>query len=132
MSGLKRGGSPNQWKPGGSGNPGGRRSVTKALIAAGFNPDELCAEFVQRVVTCFRELNPGDKDQGQSWRWCADTVRVLVNLPNKPLEQNGETTLTDEEYQEELDLIAKERVDKMSPEERFKLLSNTAPNDTVQ
>ena len=127
---MSRGGKTSgSWKPSQSGNPGGRRSVTKALIAAGFDPDSLCAEVIQRTVDGFRTLDPGDKDEGQSWRWCADKAWVLVNLPVKPLEQAAETTLTQEEYEEELAIVAKEYVAKLQPDERVKLL--TSPSTEV-
>ena len=108
--------------------------MTKALIAAGFDPDSLCAEVIKATVEGFRTLDAGDKDEGASWRWCMDKAWILVNLPAKPVEASAETTLTDEEYQEELDHIAKERIAKMTPEEKFKLLAadNTAPDGQVQ
>ena len=137
--GLRPGqpGAGTPWKPKQSGNPNGRRSVTKALIAAGFDPDSLCAEVIQRTVEGFRQLDPGDKDEGQSWRWCADKAWILVNLPAKPVEQaDPAEPLSDEEYQETLDEIARERIAKMSPEEKFRLLAgsseNPAPDGQVQ
>jgi len=134
---VSRAPTSGSWKRGQTGNASGRRSVTKALIAAGFDPDSLCAEVIQRTVEGFRQLDPGDKDEGQSWRWCADKAWILVNLPAKPLEQSdAPTSLTPEEYEEELDLIAKERIAKMSPEEKFRLLAgsseNPAPDGQVQ
>lgn len=132
---MSAGRGPGRPFPKGTGgNPGGRRHVTKALREAGFDPDSLCKEVIEKVIECFRTLDAGDKDEGQSWRWCADKAWILVNLPSKPAEQSDGTTLTDEEYQEELDVIAKERIEKMTPEERFKFLASLgpAPSDQVQ
>jgi hypothetical protein len=125
--------SSSTWNKKQSGNPAGRRSVTKALIAAGFDPDSLCAEVIKKTVEGFRTLDPADKDEGQSWRWCADKAWVLVNLPMKPLEaSDSDSQLTPEEYEEELDLIARERISKMTPEERFALMAGPVTSDTQQ
>lgn len=122
------------WKRGQSGNPAGRASTTKALVAAGFDPEALRAEVIQKNVELFRTLDPGDKDEGATWRACNEKCWILVSLPAKPLEQaDVPTSMTEEEYREELDLVAKEHIARMSPEERFKLLSaDAAPSDTVQ
>lgn len=125
-------GPDGKWQKGASPNPAGRASVTKALVAAGFNPEQLRAEVIQKNVQLFRSLDPADKDEGATWRVCNEKCWILVNLPAKPVEMRDERgDLTDEEYQEELDLIAKERIAKMTPEEKFQLLSNTAPSDSV-
>ena len=124
-------GPDGKWQKGTSPNPAGRASVTKALVAAGFNPEQLRAEVIQKNVELFRSLDPGDKDEGATWRVCNEKCWILVNLPAKPVDAPAETTLTDEEYQEELDVIARERIAKMTPEEKFQLLANTVPSDSV-
>lgn len=116
----------------GTNNPAGRRSVTKALREAGFDPDSLCAEVIQKTIEGFRTLDAGDKDEGASWRWCMDKAWILVNLPAKPIEQAEPPDLTEAEYQEELMQLAKEQVAKLSPEERFKWLSAGTEPGTVQ
>lgn len=51
----------------------------------------------------------------------------------KPREVEVETpAMTPEEYEAELDAIARERVAAMSPEERMKLLADPAPTHTIQ
>jgi hypothetical protein len=53
----------------------------------------------------------------------------------RPVEPE-QTALTDEQYEEELNLITRERIAKMSPEEKFRLLAgsseNSAPDGQVQ
>lgn len=117
--------TPGSWKPKQSGNPGGRASTTKALIAAGEDPDKWRAEVVQRNIKEWREIDPRNPDLARTWLALNDKAWILASLPAKPVEQGDERgALTDEEYQEELDIIARERIAKMSPEEKMRLLAS--------
>lgn len=70
--------------PGNKGNPGGRPSYVKALEANGITAAELTAEAWGRLIAGMRELDPGDKSEGASWRFCVQ--QILDRLHGKPKE----------------------------------------------
>lgn len=72
------------FKPGTSGNPGGRTSYANALAANGLTGPELSAEAWGQLIKGMRELDPGDKNEGASWRFCVQ--QILDRLHGKPKE----------------------------------------------
>jgi hypothetical protein len=93
-----------KFAPGQSGNPGGRPSIAKALEANGLTSTSLTAEVVKRLVEAMRDLDPGDRHEGASWRFAVETLlhythgkpkeHVQVDLPKSPVDTSK---LTDAE-----------------------------------
>lgn len=77
MSGLKTTG----WKPGQSGNPGGRPRIVKAFQDANLDPKEIRGEVLTRLVAAMRELDR----TSASWRMCVTRLADLLGL--KPRQQ---------------------------------------------
>lgn len=126
------------WKPGTSGNPGGRAKIANIIKAAGFDPDALRAEVIQQLVNGMRTLDPASKESARSWQFCVDRLDVRLNGPVREIvHTDDKPELTDEQYQAELDLIAQEHLAKLTPEERERLVKQptimeSAGTDTVQ
>ena len=119
------------FKPGQSGNPGGKPSIVKALAACGTDSAKLTAEVIERLIDAVRTLDPGDKFEGASWRFAAQ--QLLDRMMGKPKETvEFKSDLSDDEYMAELAEIAREHVRSLPAEERVKLLTDPAPTDTIQ
>ena len=73
-----------RFAPGQSGNPGGRPAFAKALAANNTSASELTAEAWGHLIKGMRELDPGDKAEGASWRFCVQ--QILDRLHGKPRE----------------------------------------------
>lgn len=121
-----------------TGNAGGRPKISTAIRAAGFDPESLRAEVIQILVNGMRTLDPADPKESKSWQFCVDRIDVRVNGPVKEFVHVDESeAISDEEYQAEQRLIAREVWEQTSPDERAKLFSNDpttdpAPPPTIQ
>lgn len=115
-----------------TGNAGGRPAITKAIRAAGYDPDELRVEVIQALVTGMRTLNPGSPKEAKSWQFCVDRLDVRLHGPVREVVQVDEAPLTDAEYQAEIAEIVRERLAELSADERLKLLADPAPAPTIQ
>lgn len=128
---LEKAGGGVPFSKGVSGNPGGRPSIAKAVEAAtGKSTSEVTAEMFKLLYDAAHECDPRDKDEGASWRHAV--TLILGYLVAKPKEVVEVTSpLTDEQYEEELRIIAREKIRAMAPEDRLRLL-DPAPDATIQ
>lgn len=114
-----------------SGNPGGRPAITKAIRDAGYDPESLRAEVIQRYVEGARTLDPADKDEARSWCACMEKLAYyLLGKPKETIELQSQ--LTDEEYAEEMREIFREMLREVPREEVERMLADPAPTDTIQ
>lgn len=100
------------FKPGQSGNPGGRPKLAKVIVAAGFKPGELRSEIVQLAVATVRD--PGA--DGSSWRYAHDYLAGILGIraPKELIVEDerddatfDETLLTDEQLEQAIGAIDK-------------------------
>ena len=97
-------------------NAGGRPSFVKALEEAGLNAKDLRSELVKRLHLMLDSRDPRERTFAMG--------ALLDRLFGRVAQQiEVETTLTDSEYHEELDILTKDRLSKMTPSEREKLLT---------
>jgi hypothetical protein len=127
--GRERGGTATRFPPGVSANPGGRPSLEKPLAALGETTDTARAKWWAAALPIAFAGPQSDDDK--NWRYAHKEVGDrLMGKPKEIVEHRSE--LTDEEYVEELRLIAVEQIRAMPADERIRLLADPAPTDTIQ
>jgi hypothetical protein len=114
-----------------SGNPGGRPQIAKAIKAAGYDPDDLRREVIEQLVNGMRTLDPASKESAPSWKFCVDRLDVRLNGPVKEfVTAEDRAEMTPEEEREELEIIAREHIAALTPEERARLV--TSGTESIQ
>ena len=113
------------FKPGQSGNPNGRPSIAKALAANDTSATNVTAEVIGQLLRGLRELDPGDRFEGASWRFCADKLLgYTVGKPKEIVEFQQQPLITDEQRAAELRAIAEEQLRALTPEQRYQMLAD--------
>lgn len=113
--------SRGSFKPGQSGNPGGRPKIAKIIEAAtGKSVSDSSADVLKML---YEAALKGDVKAAELF---------LVRALGKPKETVEISTFTDEEIAEEIEIIAREKLRSMPLEERLRLVADPAPTDTIQ
>jgi len=115
-----------------SGNPGGRtkeqREREKALAAA---IRGLGGENCQAYLARLHEIALGAEAK-DSIKAIEVLLTRCIGKPTETIVTDDQAEITDEQYAEECAAIAREYLASLSPDDKLKLLANTAPSATIQ
>lgn len=132
-------GTSTRWKPGVSGNPGGRRKGHERAAqeeadswaeARGITGPHAGLRAAMRVA--FDRLDDPKVDDRDRIGYLKFVVERIAGKPREIIEVDDQPSMTDEEYAEECEAIMRERLASLSADERLKLLADPVPTATVQ